>query len=581
MNKMGKKGKNMSLQDAGTAQADVAGGKGKNSLYARWGWLAGPLVIAALCLWHGLDVENSVTETGERWLYGWYAGLAVLAMAVTAGLGIELFIRRKMKLETLFVVSVAALGLIYTLVLPPLSAPDEVSHYISAYELSSRLMGREAVNENGLIRIRAEDAWLEDVNDVLADDGTETGNGNDAVILGQELTEGTYQRLHKEITGADGYKEPETYQAGAAKPADMANDTAVSYQPSVRTTPLAYLPQALGFTLARVLGLGSLGLLYMGRLFNLAFFAAAGRQTLKRLPFGKTVVFGVYLLPMNLHLVSSLSYDVLITALCGYFTALSLDLAYRARRVRLKDVALLALTLAVMGPCKMVYGVIAGLCLLIPVRKFGGWGRWLGSAAAVLGAFLCAMAAVNLGTVSMYTKAEDSYIAWAGETGYTFAELLHRPVHVLKLCYDTFVWKGTQLFEGMIGGSLGNQDPVLNTPAAVILALTAILVILALKKPEETVQMKAGDRIWIGCLAVLVLGALMFSMLLAWTPRSASMIEGVQGRYLLPVLPALLLTIKNNRVVRTGNDDRGLLYGIMAMDVYVAVRIFAVVCLRL
>ena len=86
----------MSLQDAGTAQADVAGGKGKNSLYARWGWLAGPLVIAALCLWHGLDVENSVMETGERWLYGWYAGLAVLALAVTAGLGIELFIRRKM-----------------------------------------------------------------------------------------------------------------------------------------------------------------------------------------------------------------------------------------------------------------------------------------------------------------------------------------------------------------------------------------------------------------------------------------------------------------------------------------------------
>ena len=71
----------MSLQDAGTAQADVAGGKGKNSLYARWGWLAGPLVIAALCLWHGLDVENSVMETGERWLYGWYAGLAVLALA--------------------------------------------------------------------------------------------------------------------------------------------------------------------------------------------------------------------------------------------------------------------------------------------------------------------------------------------------------------------------------------------------------------------------------------------------------------------------------------------------------------------
>ena len=119
------------------------------------------------------------------------------------------------------------------------------------------------------------------------------------------------------------------------------------------------------------------------------------------------------------------------------------------------------------------------------MKKFGGWGRWTASAAGVLGAFAAAMAAVNLGTVSMYTQAEDSYIAWAGETGYTFAELLHRPLHVLKMCYDTLAWKGTQLFEGMIGGSLGNQDPVLNTPTVIILALCTILVVLALKKREK------------------------------------------------------------------------------------------------
>ena len=330
-----------------------------------------------------------------------------------------------------------------------------------------------------------------------------------------------------------------------------------------------------------LLGLGSLILLYLGRLFNLLFFAATGFLTLRRLPFGKTAVFAVYLLPMNLHLVSSLSYDVLITAFCGYFTAVCMDLAYKADRVKWKDVVLLAFLLAVMGPCKMVYGVIAGLCLLIPVKKFGGWGRWTASAAGVLGAFAAAMAAVNLGTVSMYTQAEDSYIAWAGETGYTFAELLHRPLHVLKMCYDTLAWKGTQLFEGMIGGSLGNQDPVLNTPTVIILALCTILVVLALKKPGEEVMFSTGNRLWIWFLALLLLGALMFSMLLAWTPRSASMIEGVQGRYLLPFLPAVLLTFRSSRVVRTGSDDRGLLYAVMMMDLYVAVRIFAVVCLRL
>lgn len=541
-------------------------------------WAAGSLILLFFLLWHSLDLKASVTETGNTWLFGWYAGLGLLVLSASLFLGYELFIHKKMALEALFVSAVLCLGGIYSLVLPPLSAPDEVSHYISAYELSNRLLGLTAVNEKGLIQIRPEDAWLEDVTDVLADDGTAEGGEEKPVILGQRLTEETYRRIHGKFSGGKGAVPEETVQNPSS---GNSVQTAVSYQFSVRTTPLAYVPQALGFVLARLLDLGSLGLLYMGRLFNLLFFAATGFLTLRRLPFGKAAVFAVYLLPMNLHLVSSLSYDVLITAFCGYFTAVCMDLAYKAEQVKLKDVVLLALLLGVMGPCKMVYGVIAGLCLLIPVKKFGGWGRWTASAAGVLGAFGASMAVVNLGTVSMYTQAEDSYIAWAGETGYTFAELLHRPLHVLKMCYDTLSWKGVQLFEGMIGGTLGNQDPVLNTPTVIILALCAVLVVLALKKPGEEIRVSSGNRLWIWFLALLLLGALMFSMLLAWTPRSASMIEGVQGRYLLPFLPAVLLTVRNSRVVRTGSDDRGLLYGVMVMDLYVAVRIFAVVCLRL
>lgn len=551
---------------------------GKNKYLLKNKWAAGIFILFFFFLWHSLDLKASVTETGNTWLIGWYAGLGLLVLAAAVFLGYELFIRRKMKLEVFFAVSVLCLGGIYSLVLPPLSAPDEVSHYISAYELSSRLLGLEKADERGLILIRPEDAWLEDVTDVLADDGTAGGGNEKPVILGQILSEETYRRIHEELSGENGAVHPEDIQN---PPSQDTGPLASSYQFSVRTTPLAYGPQALGFVLARLLGFGSLGLLYLGRLFNLLFFAATGCLTIRRLPFGKTAVFAVYLLPMNLHLVSSLSYDVLITAFCGYFTAVCMDLAYKADKVKLKDVVLLAFLLAVMGPCKMVYGVIAGLCLLIPVKKFGGWGRWIASAAGVLGAFAAAMAVVNLGTVSMYTQAEDSYIAWAKETGYTFAELLHRPVHVLKMCYDTLAWKGTQLFEGMIGGSLGNQDPVLNTPTVIILALCAILVVLVLKKPGEEVMISTGNRLWIWFLGLLLLGALMFSMLLAWTPRSASMIEGVQGRYLLPFLPAVLLTFRGSRVVRTGSDDRGLLYAVMLMDLYVAVRIFAVVCLRL
>ena len=460
------------------------------------------------------------------------------------------------------------------LVLAPLSAPDEVSHYISAYELSNRFLGLPGTDEDGYIYIRAEDDWVEDVNQEFRDwkekskqeslngENGET-DGRKPIILGQTLKEGTYVAIH------DGGVAGE--QTGLR----------VSRQPSVRTTPLAYVPQALGFTLARILGLNSIALLYLGRFFNLLLFAAVGALTIKRLPFGKNVFFGVSILPMSLHLAASLSYDVVILAFTGYFTAVCLDLAYKAETVKVPDVIALAVVMAVMGPCKMVYGAIAGFCLLIPVKKFGNWGKWTVSAAAVLGSFLAAMAVVNLRTVAMYTQESDSYVAWAEEAGYSFAELIHQPVRVLQLFYNTVAWQGESLYSGMLGESLGNRDAVLNTPYVVILMLTACLVLLALKKPGEEIFMKIKERLWIWFICLVIFAALMFSMLLAWTPKSSNMVQGVQGRYMLPLLPVFLLTLKNQKVVRTGTDDRLILYTMVAADVYVILRIFAVVCLRL
>lgn len=544
--------------------------------YRRYGlWMGAGLVLAVLGIWHFLDVRAGVLETGDRWLYGWYGVLSAVAALTAAGLGYGIFVKRNWKTEHIFAAAGISLGLMFLFVLPPLSAPDEVSHYISAYQLSSQIMGKTANAVDGRVLIRARDAFIEDLDGVMEADGSgaqDQGDGQaqdtaagarKAVVLGQELTESTYRSIHDH----------------ALNPGDEKGSW-VSYQPPVRSTPLAYVPQALGITLARVTGLGGIGLLYMGRLFNLLFFTAMGVLTIRKMPFGKGVMAGVYLLPMTLHLAASFSYDVMIISLSGYFAAVCLYLAYEARRVRARDVVILALIIGVMGPCKMVYGVIAGFCLLIPVKKFGGWGKWTAGAAAVLGTFGVSMVLVNSRTVAMYTEAPQVYISWASEAGYSFSQLIHNPLLVFRMCYNTLVYQGETLFSGMMGAALGNMDPVLNTPYVVILGLTVILLLLALKKPGEELLMSMGNRVWIWLLCFLCLGALMFSMLLAWTPVSSKVIEGVQGRYLLPILPMFLLTLKNNRVVRTGSNDSPLLYVMALMDLYVVIRVFSIVCLR-
>ena len=541
--------------------------------YGIKGIWAGIGLVLLLAAWHFLDVKDGAFQTGRTWLYGWYIAAVLWGAASLGLLGYLAVARDFRRPERFFAASCLLLGLLYMVVLPPLSAPDEVSHYISAYQLSNRFLRKEAADSQGRVYIRAQDAWAEDLEDVLADDGSGVIREGATVIVGQTVEQDIYELIRQRVLGGQ-----DAGQQSGNQP--EGNQPVPSYQPAVRTTPLAYIPQALGISMGRLLGLGTLGLMFLGRIFNLLFYCTVGFLAVRRIPFGKEVLCGVGLLPMSLHLAASMSYDVMILALSGYFLAACLDLAYRAERVRGRDVAILAAVLAVMGPCKMVYGVIAGWCLLIPVKKFGGRGKWALSAAAVLGAFGAAMAVVNLQTVALYTGIQDRYITWAQEPGYSFAQLIHSPLKVLRLCYNTLTGYGEQLYSGMIGSMLGNLDPVLNVPYVVILGLTALLVVLALRKPGEPLLIRKGQKLWIWFLAFLCLGALMFSMLLTWTPLSATMIQGVQGRYLLPFLPALLLTIKNDRLVRTAGRDGGILFAMACMDVYAILRIFSIVCLR-
>lgn len=354
-----------------------------------------------------------------------------------------------------------------------------------------------------------------------------------------------------------------------------------SMYPPVTTTPVAYGPQALGMALVRAMDWGTLPLLYLGRLCNLVFFVFMTWLAMKRLPFGKEVLFGTALLPMTLHLSSSFSYDVMIMGCMFYFTAVCLDLAYKKERVEWKDVAVLALVMAAAGPCKMVYAVMMGLCLLIPVKKFGGWGRWFISAACVAGAWAGAMYLVNSQVIVSYATETESYVQWAGESGYSLSLLIHQPVRLIKIFYQTLLWQAQHYHLTMIGAYLGNLDPVLDVPYVLMVLFTLCLLALALRKPGESLVLTGGKRLWVFAVCAGCAAAVMLSMLIAWTPLSSRVINGVQGRYFLPFLPVLLLALKNDWVVLTKERNRSILYLMCCLNGYELLRLYAIVSIRL
>ena len=72
--------------------------------------------------------------------------------------------------------------------------------------------------------------------------------------------------------------------------------------------------------------------------------------------------------------------------------------------------------------------------------------------------------------------------------------------------------------------------------------------------------MKTGQKWWIALVCASCMGIILAGMLLTWTPRDHISLEGVQGRYFIPFMPAFLLLLRNGRLTWNRSPERGLLY---------------------
>ena len=544
------------------------------------------------------------------------------------------------------------LGVLFILVMPGLSAPDEMSHYLTAYRLSSRMLGKADLEPvTGLAAVRTEDYPLEDLSGVktpaIPDDEEPA-----AEVLGNPVTYYTYRTI------ADwDLRYPE--QGGMV----------ISGLADVRTTPVMYLPQAAGMTLVRAFGGSALSLVFAARFLNLLAFLLLTSAAIVRMPFGREILCGVGLLPMTLHLAASMSYDAGILGCSFLLCAEILRLAYGKAEertagkkdgkaegntvgkaagafVRGRDLLLLCVLTAALSPCKMVYSCLVLLFLLIPAKRFlagrspagirerhaaGVRNKQIlvkticfcfllavsaGSIAAVNASIIRGYAAASqadaaaVGTVSETTGqaiTEGAIVTGEGEvlrSGFTVSELVHKPFFIFRMVCSTFSLQSGEMIGDMMGMRLGNLDPLLGIPFFLALLFLLGLLLLAMKTetgesiPQTSeagegartdtypgaggrVYPSAKERLWIAAVAVGVMLLTAGAMLVSWTSRDSMIIEGVQGRYFLPVLPLFLLLIRNETVVLKRDISRGILYAFLCMDAFALLRIFTLACMRI
>ena len=273
-------------------------------------------------------------------LYYWLA--AALALAVVF-FGVRSALRGRFALHRLVFVLVLALGVAYTVVIPPYGAPDEKYHINQSFTLACR--------------------WA----NVLSDEDWQMGH----VPISM-----SYRREHDVNAALQDQETGTTVWAWQAFAGDLftlspdAFDSHAEYQEAqTDENPLLYLPSAAAVFLAFVLRLGFVPALVLGRLANLACFALLAAAAVKYAPFGRRVFAAAALLPMTLHLAASFSRDSLLLGLCFAFAALAMRAAFAPEAPGRKLLAALAAAGLLMCPGKAVYLPLAMLVLCIPGRR--------------------------------------------------------------------------------------------------------------------------------------------------------------------------------------------------------------------
>lgn len=324
---------------------------------------------------------------------------------------------------------------------------------------------------------------------------------------------------------------------------------------------ILYLPAVLGMTLARLLHLGTVPMLLLGRWCSLLGFAILTYFAMKKLPFGKATLFLLAILPMNLQQCTSFSYDAVITGVSFLYICWCLSLSFGEKEVKPTDI----LGLGILGII-LVYGKsgvylpLALLAFLIPAKKFGG-NRIRNL--CMLGLFLLpVLCFLNQNTVAVnYIATTTEATATVGSSttaGYTIGYFLSQPLELVRMLANTLSDKTAFYLESLVGQKMGWVE--IDISEVISMLFWLLLILSAFKTKEEPMYVRTGQKWWIVFVCAVCAGIILAGMLLTWTPRGYVSIEGVQGRYFIPFMPALMLVARNRRITWEGSAERGLMY---------------------
>jgi len=396
-------------------------------------------------------------------------------------LTISMLVIKNISQESLMIITLACIGCFYFILCPFQMVPDEEAHFLRAFEISTGHLFSKQLSSgqfgNVLPRVLADKSGLIDWTDL------------------EELA--------------------------------FTNTALYSF--------VNYIPQAIGILFARFFTKQVVSIYYAGRFLNFICAFALSVFALKKMPFGKKILFIIMVFPMTMQEMISMAPDALINALSFVFIAFILHCAYQKEKLECKDFVIIGILLVLIALCKIVYLGAVFLVYLIPNQKLKN------KKYVYILKIVIPLIAIFFNFIFLISS--TAFLATSKLNGSDSNEqikfMIANPLNYMKI----FIRSLVDTFKFCIMSCIGSPLGWLNIENESWILFLALLIYFTLTCNDINVKLRKIDML-IYLLYVSAGIALIFtSEYVGWTTPKADFITGVQGRYLIPLVPCLLLPI--------------------------------------
>ncbi len=489
------------------------------------------IIVVAVALFIVGVNKMSVVPSVMAWI------VVIIGAVLVVAIGF-LEIYRQSDISKLYPIVAIVLGVFFIFLIPAYETPDEQDHFGSAYNLSNTWLGVENPDETHRY-MRQADAAIADADTL------------------HNISEADYNKVLGNL--------------GVVTDSQASEVVAVNY--SANAGVVVYTLPALGITIARLLHLGFGWAYALGVFFNLLLYVLLTTYAIRIIPVGKRILFVVSLLPVMLQQVSSFSYDCALTACIMAILAISFTWRKEFKPTVLQIVIIVFSAIVFAGVKSGAFLVVLLLLPALCIRKswFEGCAKKWTIGAILLIVIAIAVYVIFLGgydkIVTFLVAVPNNVREIPGQLGVAPIEYLTNPGRFFGIIWSTFK-ENVGHYIAQIGGTALGYNRIFISKMIYIVNLL-ILFVSMIRYNKETDVYHVGNRILTFIIGIIPVLITVLAMLLYWTLPTDGTIMGLQGRYVLPTLAVLMLSVGRWQKIKIPDIDNLFAIG-MTITGYVA-----------